>query len=397
MGVLLGMVLFTVFLVSEFIQYKKPGYSNSNNVPVTSGSLKKLVIIYAASLLALLINPHGIKTYFYVYSHLQMKMISEVYEWYSPFNEYFKGTVYIYTYYIFILLTLAGLYLAIKQKLIFPLITLAVFLLFSFRSTRYSIDFMLIASIFLIYIFSNAVNSDTKNSFFSKPYLASAAVILFLTGIILTPGNNLYKLIKYDRVFGTEVDNSSFPVKAAQFLKENNINLQGYRVFNSFDTGGFLIWEFNGAKNFIDSRNLNDDIYFTYKQLNSRQPGFEEKFKSLNFDIIFLHFDKLPWNNGELKTSIISYLFRNYNSFKLVYWDDDAYIFVRNDPKFSDIINKFEYKYVNPYFYIVEKEPLKAALSSDPLRVTEEIKRNLMQNPNGVFIQAMAKSFNVKL
>ncbi len=65
-------------------------------------------------------------------------------------------------------------------------------------------------------------------------------------------------------------------------------------------------------------------------------------------------------------------------------------------PVGKDIIDKFEYKYANPYYYIFDKEPLKNATYTDPQRIAEEIKRNIKLNPEGVFIQAMAKSFNVK-
>ena len=45
--------------------------------------------------------------------------------------------------------------------------------------------------------------------------------------------------------------------------------------------------------------------------------------------------------------------------------------FVKNDNRFKEIIDKFEYKYVNPYYYIFDKEPLKNATYSDPQRITE--------------------------
>ncbi len=395
MGVLLGIVLFTVFILSEYIQYKKPAFNTVPDNPVTAGSFKILILLYAASLLALLVNPHGYNTYLYVYSHMNMKMIDEVFEWYSPFNSYFSGTIFIYSYYIFITLTLLGIFNAYKKKLIFPLIALPVFLLFSFRAVRYSIDFMLIVSLLLILVFSYSAKLSNISSFFRKPFLAYTALLLLAAGIILTPGNNLYKMFNYDRTFGSQVDKNSYPVDAFKFIKDNGIARGDSRVFNTFDIGGYLIWELKGTKNFIDSRNLNDDIYYTYKHLNGKQPGFEEKFRNYNFDLIVWHYDKLPWNNGEMRTSILSYLIKNTN-YNLVYWDDDSFVFVKNDPKYKELIDKFEYKYANPYYYIVEKEPLKQGLSSDPIRVTEEIKRKLAQEPNGVFIQAMAKSFNVK-
>ena len=158
-----------------------------------------------------------------------------------------------------------------------------------------------------------------------------------------------------------------------------------------------MIWEVNVAKNFIDRRRLNDEIYYSFKSINNKEYGFEKKFDSYGFDYVLWSFPKLPWNNTELKTSIISYLIKNNENWKLVYWDDFSFVFVKNNEKYKNVIEQFEFKYANPYYYVFEKDPLKNALATDPQRVTEEIKRNLRLNPDGIFIQAMAKSFNVKL
>ncbi|MCC6866606.1 MAG: hypothetical protein IT280_10655 [Ignavibacteria bacterium] len=394
MGVLLGLVLFFLFIISELIQLKFTLTNTNNTDPVTKSNLIKLLIIFVCSIAAIFINPFGIKTYIYVYNHLQMKMINEVYEWYSPFNKLFEGSMYIYIYYTFLFLSLIGIFIALRNKLIFPLISLIVFLIFSFRSTRYSIDFMLISSIFLLIVFSYAA-VFLKNSFFNKPYTAVFTLVIAFLAIILLPGNNLYTMFNYNRVFGTSVDKVYYPVNAVEFIRKNNIINFESRIFNSFGIGGYLIWNFNGVRNFIDSRNLNDDIYFTYKMINNKQHGFEQKFNSLNFDVVFWYYQKLPWNKSELNTSILSYLFKNSDVWKLVYWDDDAFVFVKNTEKYKDIIEKYEYKYAIPYFYTYDKEPLKAALVNDPVGVTNEIKRNLKENPDGIFIRAMAKSFGV--
>ena len=88
-----------------------------------------------------------------------------------------------------------------------------------------------------------------------------------------------------------------------------------------------MIWEIPGAMNFIDSRGLNDEIYYNFKTINNKLSGFEQKFESYGFDYILWFFPKLPWSNTELKTSIISYLIKNNDKWKLVYWDDDSFVF----------------------------------------------------------------------
>ena len=102
MGVLSGIVLFTIFIISEIAAYIKPAFGNLTDNPITKNNLQRIIIIYLASIAVLLVNPHGIYTYTYVYSHLNMKMMEDVFEWRSPFNKIFEGTMYIYIYYTFI-------------------------------------------------------------------------------------------------------------------------------------------------------------------------------------------------------------------------------------------------------------------------------------------------------
>ncbi len=396
MGVLSGIVLFTIFVISEIVQFAKPSSFNKTANLTTKKDLQRIIIVYLASIAVLLLNPHGIYTYMYVYSHLNMKMMEDVFEWRSPFNKLFSGTMYIYVYYTFIAGSVLSLFHLFKKRNIFDGLTLLVFLLLSFRSARFTIDFMLIASIFMIIAFDGLLVSSSKKAFLQNPLLKTALIAIMLGVIILLPGSNIYKYLNYDRETGFGVDKKNYPAGAVNFLKENNIVQPSSKPFNTYSCGGYLIWEIPGAMNFIDSRGLNDEIYYNFKTINNKLSGFEQKFESYGFDYILWHYPKLPWSNTELKTSILSYLIKKNDKWKLVYWDDDSYVFVKNDSRYKDIIEKFEYKYANPYHYIFDKEPLKNATYTDPQRIAEEIKRNIKLNPEGVFIQAMAKSFNVK-
>lgn len=403
MGVLSGIVLFTIFVITEAVGLLKPQFLLNKENPSSRNQFFKLVMIYAASVLVLIMNPQGMGTYTYVYSHLQMKMMEDVFEWRSPFDKMFEGTMYVYVYYIYLAAALTAIYYAFRRKDLLSGAIVLIFAVFSIRTARFSIDFMLVTSPFVIlalnYFFKSSPQKKPAgkgNALFAKVIPAVLSAVL-IAGIILLPGSNLYSFFNYDRITGFGVDENAYPVKAVNFMKENKIADPKSRPFNTYDCGGYLIWEINGAKNFIDSRGLNDEIYYSFKAINNKEYGFEKKFDSYGFDYVLWSFPKLPWNNTELKTSILSFLIKNNENWKLVYWDDFSFVFVKNNEKYKNIIEQFEYKYANPYYYVFDKDPLKSALANDPQRVTEEIKRNLKLNPDGIFIQAMAKSFNVKL
>lgn len=399
MGVLAGQVIFTLFLISEVLIYIKPQkFSTGSQAPLSRNELFKIVLIYFASFFALLINPHGFSTYQYVYSHLNMKMLEDVFEWYSPFNKVFSGTIYRYIYLSFLGGSLVILYYSYKNRNIFFGLAAVIFAVFSVYSSRYTIDFMVITGL-LLAAASGALIKESKNktaivlSVSKVPAIIISAILLFFA--VTLPGNELYGYMNYTRSSGFGVDSYDYPVKMFDFIKENNIHNTGSRPFNSFNCGGYLIWNLKGKKNFIDSRNLSDDIYFDYKAINNKLPGFESKLNENNFDYIIWFYPGLVTNSSEIQTSVTSYLVNNPDKWKLIYWDDQSFLFVRNEDKFKDLIAKYEYKFVNPLYYIYQRDPLKKAITENKEEVFKEIQRKYKDEPEGNFVNSMVHSFKV--
>jgi hypothetical protein len=401
MGVLAGIGILTIFVLSELAAYLKPGSFKNSIQPLPGNDFLKLLMIYSLSLLVLFVNPHGYKTYSYVYSHLNMKMLGDVFEWYSPFSKVFSGTIYQYLYFFFLASSLIAVYYAYKTGNIFIGLVTAVFAVFSSVSSRYTIDFMLIIAILFVISSCGLLNFSKLNFsklIFSKlnskaPRLILSAVMLFL--IISIANNNLYGYLSYSRSFGFGVGPSDYPVKLFEFIRSNDIHSTGSRPFNSFNTGGYFIWQLKGRKNFIDSRNLSDKIYYDYKTINSRLPGFEKKIDDYSFDYFIWFYPGLVNNSIELQTSITSYLVNSSQKYKLIYWDDSSMLFVKNEEKFNDIISRYEYKFVNPLYYIYQHEPLRKALAENREIVVKEIQRKYKEEPEGSFISSMVRSFKV--
>lgn len=400
MGVLAGIGVFAIFLFSEFLVFLKPSFFPETCSPeIRKRKLIILSVVFAVSLFALLLNPHGIRTFTYVYSHLQMKMIEEVFEWRPPLDSLFDGTIFRYVYYAFLGGALIILLYSVRRKDLFAGLLTAIFTLLSFRSSRFSIDFMIISSVFLViainYFLSSVRNKKLNEIITVSPAIKIVLILLITAASVSLPSGVLYKLMNYDRSFGFGIDTEDFPVNAVKFLKENNIVGQGSKPFNTYYCGGYLIWEISGAYNFIDSRNLNDEIYYSYKSMNYMQASFEQKFDNYGFDYVLWFYPKLPLSTIELKASIASYLIRKNDKWRLVFWDDNSMVFIKNNARNQELIRQNEYKYVNPYYFIYEKEPLQKATYDDPGRIVEEIQRNYKLNPNGVFITAIVNAFRV--
>ena len=81
------------------------------------------------------------------------------------------------------------------------------------------------------------------------------------------------------------------------------------------------------------------------------------------------------------------FIFQQKNEeWKLVFWDDKSFLYLKNKPEFKEIIDKYEYKYVTLIIFFIRKIRLIKELLKDPEQVKKEIKRKLAETPDGLII-----------
>jgi hypothetical protein len=217
--------------------------------------------------------------------------------------------------------------------------------------------------------------------------IAGAALIYLVTMI---PNGEIYSKMQYYRIPGWGIDDQFMPVQLFDFIKENNIKGTPY---NHFGTGGYLVWNFPDQKNYIDSRNLNDDIYYEYNWFMRMKPRFEKMMEERGIDyVIYLDPDMIR-RIGDLKELITSYLSTS-PGWKLVFWDDKSMLFLKNVPKFSEVIRKYEYKVIQPYNFLFNKPEFERSIKNNPAAAKEEILRKIQTEPNGVLFQNLNQSAN---
>ena len=101
----------------------------------------------------------------------------------------------------------------------------------------------------------------------------------------------------------------------------------------------------------------------------------------------------MVFNYKMMPQNILAHLSTDSSEWKLVYWDDRSFLFVKNIPKFKDIISQFEYKFVSPYNFLFEQKTLNEKYISDRLAVTGELRRKLIEEPDGKIINDIAENF----
>lgn len=392
MGIAVGVVILFIFLISEIITFYFPHYFSKHGYrPLNKPELKKFLIISFVSLAALLINPHGFNTYIYAYEHSKMNLLQYISEWNSPFGGKIDYTFVVAMYKVFLFGGIIILVYAFRMKDVVYALMYIVFALYSVRAIRFTVDYEVVIIFFLAmsinyFVIHNITRYKPVNKIISSNTLKVVLTVFIIYVSLKIQNNEIYHTIDYYRDSGYVLDESQLPVQLFDFMKENNI--MG-TPFNKFETGGYLVWNFPGQKNFIDSRNLNDFIFNEYNLISSARPGFEKKLDQYGIEYVIYFKPQLFLEPNYLKFGLNNYLFKN-NNWKLVFWDDKSLLFLRDIPKYQDIINRYVYKVLNPYDMYYEKEGFEKNIKSNPVIAKNELDRKGKTESNGFFYRNMA-------
>jgi hypothetical protein len=403
MGCMIGLVIFAVYLVSEIIVYFKPGkFVIKDTPPLSKNELITVIIVFVTSGLTMLINPHGIMTYMYaVSSQSNMKMLQEaVMEWLSPFNPKLFGKFHSYIYLLYLAGGFVVIRYALRKKDLFALSLVVLFGLNSLRALRFAVDYLFVINIYLItaigYYINNLKDLKIKEYFTNKPVLKLSLCILLLFLIANIPSDKLYhSYLKYARFSGIGLDSNYYPVKMFDFIKENNIQNTGDRPFNTFECGGYFLWSFPGKQNFFDGRDLNNFIMNEYQEIYSKIAGFEKKVDDYKFDYAICVVPDIMTEPQIMKQTVLSYFAKSNDKWKLVWWNDRSLLFVRNEPKFAEVISKYEYKYITPFNFAFQKSIIDNGIKEDRENVKAELKRKLSEEPRGYVINNMVRAIKI--
>jgi hypothetical protein len=133
-----------------------------------------------------------------------------------------------------------------------------------------------------------------------------------------------------------------------------------------------------------------------YQQILGKRPGFEQKLEEYGIDYAIYLAPDLVRDPKEMENSCISYFSKSPN-WKLLFWDDKSFLWVKNIPKFKDLIDKYEYKYLTPYNYGYNKTVLEKGVNEDMVTFKKEVDRKLAEEPNGVVISSTLKIYGNKI
>jgi hypothetical protein len=395
MGVMAGFFLLGLFFLGELHGFIfKRAYTGSNIRQLSAKEIVQLAVFIALSAAVTLFNPHGITTYLYAINTVSLKQLENIYEWMPPFSSPYLLTFQNFIYYVFILGIIPVLLYSFKRKDYLPVIISSGFFIYSLKSLRFTVDFMLVSAVFIAMAvsslyFKKASSDSDKSAVFNK--ITMAAVIILL--IVMVPGNYLYKLTGHPRSFGYGIDETNFPVKLFDFVRTSKISETGSKPLNTYENGGFFAWNFPDKKGFIGSRTISDSVWNDYTNIINLQPGFENKLAEIGFDYVIWNvpFVNYGTNPALLNYGLLSYLFNDTTGWSLVFWDDRSFLFVKNNTQFKSITENYSYKYITPYNLYFRQNIITEGMKNDTVRVESELKRKMNEDGRGLFTVALNK------
>jgi hypothetical protein len=383
-GVVSGLILLGSILTAEtMMAMRKKNFAviGAAIQPLDRRRLTNVAVVAVVSFVCTLANPRGVMLYADIYSHTQLKLLSVIKEWIPPFDISDSSGILI-LYKVFVVLGLLTLWYSWKRKDFLQAFLLVVFVAYSLRAVRFVGDFAVVAatgiSLGMQHLFTSVIPVLHNITVSRGITLVLLVVILFFAWSIAN-GTFYSTIFHYPKEFGLGFDSSYFPLKMIDFLRTNKIT---GKVFNDLDVGGLLLWYFPSQKNFIDSRNLSDELGKTYYGILTKQSGFEDKLKK--FDFIIFRLVDIITNPVGMHQSLISYCSTHREEWKLVYWDDLAFVYVKNIPQYREVIERFEYKILHPYLLAFQTPIVDSLRRQFPAQYRQELERKRNEDPTGV-------------
>lgn len=394
LGVVTGLLFFFLFVISEAVTFYYPQKFGNKEIGVISKlHLKRLLMIFIASAAVLLINPHGVRTYTYAYNHSKMKMLEQIAEWLSPFNGQIESTFVLTIYKVLLFAGIIVLLYSYKKRDLTFFLVCSVFAIYSLQAIRFIVDYEIVIipllAVSLNYYLFNRQSSKLTlnlNKIFNGNVIKISLIAVLLYLSIQFQSDNFYITLQYNREAGPGVSNRYFPLGLYRFMKDNGIN---GTVYNNFDTGGYYKWLFPDQKIFIDSRNINDEIFNEYYSILKMQPGFQGKLEKYGFDLVIFFEPKLSRYPNIMKQQVTEFLLNN-KDWALIYWDDLSMLLAKRVQRNEELISKYGYKVFNPYNAVFKQKQFETDVLSYPIAMENEMKRKSAEEPQGYFFLGMS-------
>jgi hypothetical protein len=239
---------------------------------------RDFLLLFIISFIATLINPFRETVYFELLRHYRMPLNTLIAEWVSPSS---------FTIITIIVLLLVYLYLLYREKRLRLNTEVILLLLFAFITikARRNLPYLFWMWPFVMF---NTVN--TIKTWFKKWQLPSVIYLGFVSSVMLLA---LLQLHNQKVLVAKEADYCKYGFKMPVKLVKKNPNLKG-NIYNAYEWGGYLIWQYPKAKVFVDGRmpawfnKHNESPYTVYLGVIQARKGWNIFLRKMKTDYLII-------------------------------------------------------------------------------------------------------------
>ena len=208
-----------------------------------------------------------------------------------------------------------------------------------------------------------------------------------LAVLVLVAGIPLLLVLPPRVALGLGIGSDNEPKGGVDFLEREGI---GRRLYNDVRFGGYLVWRrAPGTPVFIDGRNeLYGPLMREIAVAMEGPAAWKGLLEKHAIDAAFLRYppelQKVHWTgpDGRKHAGVRAFSAAYFPStdWALVFWDDDAMVFLKRGPDHDSVIARHEYQALNPDDW----EFLRASVligRLDPAPILAEIRRKLDEDP----------------
>lgn len=279
--------------------------------------LKKLLLVTVVSVLAIVVNPHGIKMLSYPFRTVSIGVLQDfIQEWASP--NFHERQVWPFALLLLGVLATAGLS---SRRIDWTDLALVSGTAFMAMMAGRNIAVFAIAATPVLSRHANTWLTDRGWQIRPMRRVEGTKLVLNWVLLVLIIFAALAKVaVALDRETVREGQETYLPVKVSKFLRENPP--EG-KMFNSYNWGGYLMFAAPEVPVYVDGRtDLYDDQFLRdYLKIALVREGWEETLEQQNIDFVVIE------ENGVLAQM----LRRQPEKWDIRYEDDQAIVFVRKE------------------------------------------------------------------
>ncbi|MGB9668925.1 MAG: hypothetical protein ACPL0B_00935 [Anaerolineales bacterium] len=305
-GFLVGFIVWGIYLAGEVISTLTSKYihwvaekgcaeiGEGESRSTSNNSIKWFLEVGTGMFLLSLINPLGIKIYFYPFQTVAIKSLQNyIQEWQTPNFHWISTQPFIWV----TILLFAALGFSNKKIKITDFFIISIFFYLALIAGRNLALFAVVTPPIILKNLNEVGLSRDTFPFFNQQSAKSFSprtqnwINWGIFGVLL-----LGALVKVYTVFPAAVNEkafrSQFPVDIVGHIKK--LPVQG-ELFNSYNWGGYLLWALPERKVFIDGRTdlYNDEIINEWLKVVQFKTGWEDVLKKWNIQLVLMEKDWL--------------------------------------------------------------------------------------------------------